>query len=218
MGSRRRLRHQRDEKIRMNIKNILTASLEKRCIFHSEADFQHHLAWLIHESSKAAKIRLEYPLSRDDSTRWEYCDILLNAPRRIGIELKYKTKLASINVGEERFELKNQAAQDIGRYDFLKDVLRLEKWCAEGTISSGYAIILTNDHTYWTPPKNENTVDKDFRIHNRVISGKLAWGEKASAGTMKKRESPIVLKNEYSLEWKDSPDSDFKYLFLSIAP
>jgi hypothetical protein len=27
--------------------------------------------------------------------------------------------------------LKNQSAQDIGRYGFLKDVKRLETWCKE---------------------------------------------------------------------------------------
>ena len=199
-----------------DINNILIASLHDRCIFHSEADFQHHLAWRIHQEIENAKLRLEYPLSKDDSNHWEYCDILLRTPNIIGLELKYKTKLLSTEVNEEYFELKNQGAQDTGRYDFLKDVSRLEKWCEQGRINIGYAIILTNDHLYWTSPSDKNTVDKEFRIHDRVISGRLSWGNNASAGTMKSREKPIALKEEYILKWKNSPNPGFKYLLLKI--
>ena len=161
-------------------------------------------------------LRLEYPLSKNNSNRWEYCDIILKSPRNIGIELKYKTKLLTTNIGNECFELKNQGAQDIGRYDFLKDVQRLETWCIEKRIDFGYAIMLTNDNHYWSIPKR-STVDKDFRLHNRKITGSLKWGNKASTGTMRNRENPITLKNKYMLEWKDIDNySDFKYIFLQV--
>lgn len=200
----------------IKIQDIITACLSERCIFHSEADFQHHLTWHIHSEVDDAELRLEFPLSKDDSNRWEYCDILLKAPYQLGIELKYKTILMSSVVGDEPFELKNQGAQDIGRYDFLKDVSRLEHWCTLGRIDSGCAIILTNDHSYWTPPRNINTIDRDFRIHNRTVSGALSWGQKASTGTTKNREQPIVLGNTYSLEWLDAPCDGFKYLLIDI--
>lgn len=202
--------------IMANIQEILTTCLKDRNIFHSEADFQHHLAWCIHTELQNPELRLEYPLSKDDSNRWEYCDIVLKSPCNIGIELKYKTKLFTTNIGSESFELKNQGAQDIGRYDFLKDVQRLETWCTEKRIDFGCAIILTNDNQYWSIPKKD-TIDKDFRLHNRKITGSLKWGDKASAGTMRSREKPIVLKNKYSLEWKDVNDSsDFRYIFLEV--
>ena len=199
----------------IDIKAILDSSLNDRCIFHSEADFQHHFSWRIHQEIADAKIRLEYPLSKDETNRWEYCDILIHTPQTLGLELKYKTKLLSTQVNGEQFELKNQGAQDIGRYDFLKDVSRLEKWSEQQRIDIGYAIILTNDHSYWTPPIRE-TIDKDFRIHNGSISGELSWGDLVSAGSIKNREEPIVLKNEYSIEWTDTPHPDFKYLLLEI--
>ena len=107
-----------------NIQEILKISLKDRNVFHSEADFQHHLAWCIHTELQDSKLRLEYPLSKNNSNRREYCDIVLKSPHNIGIELKYKTKLLTANVKNEYFELKNQGAQDIGRYDFLKDVQR----------------------------------------------------------------------------------------------
>lgn len=200
----------------INIQEILIASLQKRNIFHSEADFQHHLAWYIHTELKNIELRLEYPLSKSNSNRWEYCDIILKSPCNIGVELKYKTKAASTYVKDELFELKDQRAQDVGRYDFLKDVQRLENWCIENKIDFGYAIMLTNDSSYWSIPKNSNTVDKKFRLHSRKITGKLAWGKEASAGTMKNREKPIILLNEYELDWNDVYNSGFKYLFLQV--
>ncbi len=200
----------------VNIQEILITSLKDRNIFHSEADFQHHLAWHIHTELQNPQLRLEYPLSKNGSNRWEYCDIVLKSPCNIGIELKYKTKRFTTKIEGESFELKDQSAQDTGRYDFLKDVQRLETWCIEKRIDFGCAIILTNDSSYWSESEKD-TVDKDFRIHNRQITGSLKWGEKASTGTMRSREKPIILKNEYSLEWKDvSSSSDFRYIYLEV--
>ncbi len=199
----------------MDIPKILIESLKLRGIFHSEADFQHHFAWTIQNAHNNAKIRLEYPISKNEKSKWEYCDIILKSPTNIGIELKYKTKLMRHIHDDETFELKNQGAQVLGRYDFLKDISRLENWLNQGIINYGYAIMLSNDKTYWQTPKNKTTVDSEFRIHNRTISGKLSWGN-ASAGTMKGRESPITLKNKYVLNWIDSEFSDFKYLAVQI--
>ena len=77
----------------MDIPQILIEALNKRNIFHSEADFQHHLAWEIHHHiQEDLDIRLEFPLSKDGANKWEYCDIFARKPIPIGIELKYKTK------------------------------------------------------------------------------------------------------------------------------
>ena len=48
---------------------------KSRPIFHSEADFQHALAWQIHETMPDSQIRLEYPFRFDGSTI--YLDIWL---------------------------------------------------------------------------------------------------------------------------------------------
>ena len=200
----------------MDIQKILIEALKLRNIFHSEADFQHHFAWAIQNAYKSAEIRLEYPLSKNIKSKWEYCDIILRAPEKIGIELKYKTKLMHREIDGETFELKSQGAQDVGRYDFLKDITRLENWLERGNISSGYAIMLSNDKSYWLTPNNKSTFDSEFKIHNRTVSGKLSWGSKASVGTMQGRESAIMLKNKYNLKWVDSELSEFKYLLVEV--
>jgi len=69
--------------------NSLRAS---RKIFHSEADFQHALAWEIHKAFPNAKIRLEIPIQVSNSTY--HLDLLVrNGHATTGIELKYKKLL-----------------------------------------------------------------------------------------------------------------------------
>ena len=78
----------------------------------------------------------------------------------------------------ERFVLRDQRAQDIRRYDFLRDVQRLEDEVSEGRAGQGFAILLTNDPSYWQPPQRDETVDAAFRIHEgRNVNGELAWSQ-----------------------------------------
>jgi len=90
--------------------------------------------------------------------------------KNIGLmELKYKTKSAEVVINGERFKLKNQSAQDTGRYDFLKDVSRLEDCVDKLPNAIGYAIFLTNDPLYWNFPRKTDTEDKDFRLYEGRI-------------------------------------------------
>jgi hypothetical protein len=50
----------------LDLESTLTALAFERRIFHSEADFQHALAWKLHERHPDAKIRLEVPSGRFD--------------------------------------------------------------------------------------------------------------------------------------------------------
>jgi hypothetical protein len=64
--------------------------------------------------------------------------------------------------------------------------------------------LLTNDNAYWTEPKDRGTVDAEFRIHDgRVITGAMQWGAKASEGTKRNREQPIVLRDTFTIKWED---------------
>lgn len=64
--------------------------------------------------------------------------------KKYGIELKYKT----ISNGVPGFQYKNQGAQGIGKYDFIRDIERLERCKTSGIIDHGYAVLLTNDPSY----------------------------------------------------------------------
>ena len=203
-----------------NIHKILSELSKERQIFHSEADFQHALAWKIHETYKDQfQIRLEKRIDIHEKKN-SYFDIILKSKKQeIGIELKYKTKdVGSIIFKGELFKLKNQLANDLGRYDFLKDISRLEQF-KEKFNQKGFAIFLTNDSKYWNGPKKTNPIDKKFNIGQNIkLSGKLSWDKKAKDGTTKGRPS-LVLNNEYEFVWKDYSKSDkfeFKYTLIEI--
>jgi hypothetical protein len=165
----------------IDIKKILEKLKKDRPVFHSEADFQHALAWVIHQMYPRFHIRLE---KREILNKKEevYFDILVfNKRKRIAIEVKYKTKEFTYTDRKknEKFHLKNQGAQNLARYDFINDVSRLEKYVKGNPDKFGIAIFLTNDKSYWEEPKHKNTKDKNFRIHDgRILQGRLGWSKK----------------------------------------
>lgn len=205
----------------IEIASFLSALALKRPIFHSEADFQHAFAWRLHEQFPDATVRLEYPVKLD---QWIYLDIWLkSAELTLAIELKYKTASLQIDQNGETYHLKNQSAQDCGRYDFLKDVYRLEQITRAVPHALGLAIILTNDSGYWSKGK-ENTVDADFRLHKtRKITGLLSWSSEASPGTTRGRNASLDIAGQYLAEWHDysqvsgNARGHFRYLAFEIG-
>lgn len=161
-----------------------------RPLFHSEADFQHALAWMIRERLADWSVRLEYPIPWDGPRA--YADIWLRGPSgSVAIELKYWKRSLIAQIGDEPYALRNQAAQDISRYDFARDLQRLERIVASGLTHEGHIIALTNDQGYWRVGR-QGTVDAAFRLHEgRELRGVLSWAPNTGAGTMKGRAGPI---------------------------
>ena len=212
----------------LDIRCLLTQLAESRKVFHSEADFQHALAWHIHQTMPKSQVRLEYPVPVEH--RKMYVDIYL-PDEKIAIELKYVTRRLELEHCKESFALRNHGAQPPRRYDFLKDIQRLERMrSVPGLCEAGHAVLLTNDPLYWNEPGRPDTTDSDFRIHEgrKNISGKLAWVGQPSPGTKKGREKPIQLKGSYCLRWQDysniteksrgngKPRGIFRYLAVSV--
>ena len=201
---------------------ILRLLGKKRPVFHSEADFQHSLAWEIHKELPNADVRLEMPVQIDN--HYIHIDIyIVNRDKILALELKYKTCRFATEVNGERYRLKDHSAQDIARYDLIKDIHRLEHLCSRQGKITGYAIFLTNDRTYWTNPLNKSTVDANFRINDgRLLNGILRWGMNASIGTTKDREKPLELNNQYSVHWRDysllnqGKNEAFRYLMIKV--
>ena len=203
-----------------NLLEVINRLSSLRPIFNMEADFQFALAWEIQKKFPDWSIRFEKkPPNLKDRI---FVDLWIEGDETCAIELKYKTRRFDIDVKGESFNLLNQGAQDLGRYDFLKDVERLENIVSAHDNVKGYAIILTNDSSYWKSTATE-TIDTKFRIHDgRVLNGELAWRPEASSGTMRGREKPIKLTGTYKLNWKDYSQvsgtsyGKFRYLFLEI--
>jgi len=204
-------------------RDVLQTLAVDRPVYHSEADFQHALAWEIHRRLPDASIRLEYRVPHAPAKM--YCDIWCTyRDQTCAIELKYKTASLNVDVAGETFDLVSHAAQPPSRYDFLKDIQRLEQASVGHGGYAGYAVMLSNESTYWASPKKGHPIDADFRIdHGRTISGTLAWGTGASAGTRKNREQPIQLNGRYLLHWSDysrvnaKPGGQFRYLLVHVG-
>ena len=110
------------------------------------------------------------------------------------------------------------------RYDVIKDVARLEQIVAAGAADAGYAIVLTNDSSYWREWEPAEVADAAFRIHHgRVFTGPAAWGARAGAGTRKGRDRPIDIRGSYTIEWRDystvapTAGGTFRYMVVGVA-
>ncbi|MCU6792399.1 hypothetical protein OB236_09685 [Paenibacillus sp. WQ 127069] len=206
----------------IDLKRIISALQFKRPLFHSEADFQLALAWEIQIQYPEAQIRLEYnyPHVVDNI----YLDIWVRyKDHHFPIELKYKSKKSAHIIQGEHYNLKDHSAQDCGRYDFIKDISRVEQVISKEISTIGYAIILTNDSLYWKPSNKIDSVDAAFKIHEgRILSGSLRWGDLASIGTTRGREKDILINHSYLFNWErysllsNSSSGEFKILIVEI--
>lgn len=206
----------------MDLGAVLATLAQDRPIFHSEADFQHALAWEIHKQNPDARVRLEYrPLPEEPL----YLDVWIEEKDgALAVELKYPTRKLVAERDGERFSLKDQAAQDLTPYDFVKDIVRLERVVEAIPHVTGYAVLLTNDSAYWAAPLRANTADAAFRIHDGAcLRGTLGWSSNAGSGTMAKREVVHQVRGVYPLAWQEYSSvggqqryGRFKYLPVRI--
>lgn len=191
-----------------------------RPVFHSEADFQHAVAWELHRRHPEASIRLERQVLPA-----LYLDLSVTvAGRTTAIELKYATRRFAIDVGGEHFQLRDHSAHDVRRYDVIKDIVRVERVVGERAADDGFVILLTNDAGYWREGARATTADASFRLHDgRTIRGSLAWAASAGAGTIKGREVELSLLSEYVTSWRDYSRLEgsagvFRYLAIEVRP
>lgn len=192
----------------LDLAAILRALSAERPVFHSEADFQHHLAWQLHLAEPRLRMRLEV---RPDPALREQLDLLVREPETgagTAIELKYLKARWDGVVDGEAFTLLNQGAHDISRYDVVKDIARVERFVAANCDWNGYSVTITNDSSYWREPARAvTTIDAAFRVHHgAVLAGERAWGAAAGEGTMRGRKAPLSLAGSHSLAWRDYSD------------
>lgn len=95
----------------LDVPATLVSLVHIRTIFHSEADFQHSLAWQIHLADPDAQVRLETRSARN--IRLDL--LVMSTGQRTAIELKYLVASFRGDIGGEHYYLPNQAAQDFGR-------------------------------------------------------------------------------------------------------
>lgn len=185
----------------IDIPEALSALSKRRPVFCSEFDFQHQLAWELHTRYAGMNILLEYPIIA--GRRRMEIDIWARlGDVRVAIELKYKTRKASIQHAGIRFALTQQAATPLGRYDFIKDVERIESVRSAGMADEAWAVMLTNDQSYTRPARGNGQA---FSLHaGRTIApgASLAWNTTVNPKSLgSSRLAPIPIAGTYSLAW-----------------
>ncbi len=208
----------------MPLAKVLGRLAQRRPVFHNETDFQHALAWELHLEVPNAFVRLE--LTPFGWQPGNYLDLMVNSDGGgLAIETKYKTRRLKIEIGGEAFVLKDHSAQPDNRYLFVRDIERLENIASAKTRIRRFAVMLTNDQSYWTQQSGRATFDDQFRLHEgRVLEGTLEWSGAVGDWVQKNRiGAPIRLKGKYELHWADyvqlqaGSNGRFRYLLVETV-
>ncbi len=220
--------------------DIMQEMGKKKRVFQNEAQFQFELAWRIREKNNKVKIYLE-PLvvekAKEKGGRERvYADMVVEDENKnfVVIELKYKTARSTY----DNMELLPHGAADLGRYDFLHDIVRIEELKGDtphkskfvsklGSFAGGYAVMLTNDKDYWEKSRDNNGYSyKNFCISNNdsIKKGeRLEWHRREGRtlsveGTS--RGDALPFNDAYTFEWKpyygENEQPAFQYLLVEI--
>lgn len=184
------------------MKNTLIQAISRLAkngrIFCSEADFQFALAWELQRLLPKAEIFLEKGI--EISNDIFYIDIVVfDKGCYYYIELKYHTSLSDWSYKGSTLHLKEQYAQDLLRYDYLKDINRLRtiSGAHKEDFGGGYAIVLTNDRLVYDEPRlfSNKVLDYYFRIHERKAGKKSVY---PVPGTVKWNNGTITDPNHWT--------------------
>lgn len=208
-------------------------------LFFNERDFQMHLAiWLKHFSPclndhAYDDVDVEYyvPYETLDNYIWKNelrLDIVVEKNGEyLPVELKYKTK--SVSKELPRFDekigaskgggslqiMKNQGAQNLGMYNFWKDVRRIELVRNRfERVKGGLAVFLTNDGTYLKEPKSTSS-NYLFSMNEGVHGKQKHWQKPDSANA--KTHPDFTLEKEYEIKWNSVKAEDVELNYCIVA-
>ncbi len=198
-------------------------------LFFNERDFQMHIAVYLRNLNKYDDVDVEYyvPYEELNGYVWEN-ELRLDVVVRSGdefvpIELKYKTK--EVKKKLPRFcemldvvVMKHQGAQNLARYDFWKDVRRIELVKRRfDVVVGGVAVFLTNDATYLKSPKTQS-MDIEFSMSEGIHSTQKHWPNAEVAKT--KGRPDFDLDKEYATAWTDLlvDGVEMHYCIVTIQP
>ena len=184
-------------------------------LLFNERDFQMHLAtWLRNSANHYDDVDVEYyvPKTELDNYIWD-SELRLDIVVKKGseycpVELKYKTKKVERQITrfDERLDdkvvvMKNQGAQDLGMYDFWKDVRRVELVRNRfKNVKGGLAVFVTNDQLY-TKASRQNSNNYLLNMTEGKHSVIKHWQNKDSACAKMKSYKSFEVEKEYSIKW-----------------
>ena len=200
-------------------------------LLFNERDFQMHLAtWLRGSANAYDDVDVEYyvPWRELEGYVWESelrLDIVVKKDGEYcPVELKYKTKKVERQIsrfdellGEKVVVMKNQGAQDLGMYDFWKDVRRVELVRNRfERVKGGLAVFVTNDHLYTKGGKPISNSYLFGMADDVTRSTKKHWANPES--TCAKSHPDFEVEREYTIEWHERgvDGVEFYYCIVTI--
>ena len=199
-------------------------------LLFNERDFQMHLAtWLRNSANAYDDVDVEYyvPKTELDNYIWDSelrLDIVVKKDSEYcPVELKYKTKKVEKQL--TRFDevlhdkvvvMKNQGAQDLGMYDFWKDVRRVELVRNRfKNVKGGLAVFVTNDPLY-TKKSRENSNNFLFNMDEGKHGTAKHWQNEDSACAKMKSYKSFEVEREYSIEWHSREIDGVEFCFQVV--
>lgn len=214
------------------VRNDVCAFLESNEeLLFNERDFQMHLAtWLRNSANCYDDVDVEYyvPCQELDNYVWDSelrLDIVVKKDSEYcPVELKYKTRKVERKISRFDEELagnvvvmKNQGAQDLGMYDFWKDVRRVELVRNRfERVKGGLAVFVTNDGFYIKGSKESSNNYLFNMSAGKAHSKQKYWAKPES--TCAKTHPNFEVEKEYTIDWYDKvvDGVQFYYCILSI--
>lgn len=195
-------------------------------LLFNERDLQMHLATFLKQIGHYDDVDVEYyvPLSELKGYIWNNelrMDVLVHKGKEfLPIELKYKTKTVrkkllrfGESVAEEIEVMKNQGAQDLGKYDFWKDVRRIEIVRNRfSNIKNGLVVFVTNDPMYLQRGREKSNHIK-LSMTEGIQSKEKYWLDKDSICC--KTHPDFEVEKQYSIHW-DTRDVEGVIIYYTV--
>ncbi len=199
-------------------------------LFANECHLQVELAAYLRISGHYDEVNLEYFVPKDELSAdcvWKNelrLDIVVAKDGKyVPIELKYKP--TNIPALKERFgellrnsnsAVKNQGAHDIGRYNFWKDVKRLELVKKSfKNVEGGIALFITNDEDYYKNSPNRGTIGEKFSMIGGKHDKDRSW---FSQPKISENRPSFQLNKCYEINWEpmELQGFEFKYTMIQL--
>ena len=198
-------------------------------LLFNERDFQMHLAtWLRNSANRYDDVDVEYyvPRSELENYVWDSelrLDVVVRKEGEyLPVELKYKTKKVERKIlrfdealSDDVVVMKNQGAQDLGMYDFWKDVRRVELVRNRfERVKGGLAVFVTNDILY-TKAGKPTSNNHMLTMNNGVHPTQKHWLN--SESTCAKTHPDFEVEQEYSIEWHNREIDGVEFYYCVVA-
>lgn len=235
--------------MRKDLNNIIINFAKKGLVFSNEYDFQFALGNEIKKLNYVKDVYFEVVsfdsnvrgqinnrVNKLSDARKEYTDLMIerNDGTYTAIELKYKTcnRVGYYISNFGNFITLSQGAYDIGAYNFIKDIGRLENInnryfpIINKNISQCFAIMLTNDKNYSTNNFSRSKIWGNYSLAKGSIGpGYLRFNNTPDPYKYEPKSTAykaIDLKQKYDFVWEKYPlkysgnGPQFNYLIVQV--